>query len=126
MLYGVGGRGDHVKEMAEVLGSKAEQFPFSYLGISIADNMNRMAAWLPIIDKFKSKLSKWKASMLSIGGRLILTKWVLGSLGTYFMSMFPMLVQVRKALETLRAKFFLGSMDLIKKNPLAFLEYYPC
>ncbi|GJZ27893.1 hypothetical protein Tco_0572540 [Tanacetum coccineum] len=35
-----------------------------------------------LIDRFKPRLSGWKANLLSIGGQLTLIKFVLGSLGT--------------------------------------------
>ena len=47
--------------------------------------------------------------MLSIGGRLTLIKSVLGSIGTYFMSVFSVPVTVLKNLESLRARFFWGA-----------------
>ncbi|GJV08741.1 hypothetical protein Tco_1346397 [Tanacetum coccineum] len=44
-------------------------------------NMNRISSWNVLIDRFKNRLSGWKANMLSSGGRLTLIKSVLGSLG---------------------------------------------
>nr|GFA42683.1 hypothetical protein [Tanacetum cinerariifolium]GFA46417.1 hypothetical protein [Tanacetum cinerariifolium] len=44
--------------------------PFTYLGIPVGFNMLRIKDWNPIIDKFKKRLSKWKAKMISIGGRV--------------------------------------------------------
>nr|GEW45197.1 hypothetical protein [Tanacetum cinerariifolium] len=51
--------------------------------------------------KFSSKLSLWKARLLSVGGRLSLIKLVLGNLPTYYMSIGMMSVAVRKNLESL-------------------------
>ncbi|PWA57823.1 hypothetical protein CTI12_AA405230 [Artemisia annua] len=78
--------------------------------------MSRVAAWNPIIDKFKQRLSKWKSSMLSIGGRSTLITSVLGSLGTYYLSMFPMPNQIDKQLESLRSNFFWESQDNTAKH----------
>ena len=79
--------------------------------------MSRIKEWNPIIDKFKKRLSKWKANMLSIGGRSTLITSVLGSLGVYYLSLFPMPKQINKRLESLRANFFWGCTDGIKKIP---------
>nr|GEV25621.1 RNA-directed DNA polymerase, eukaryota, reverse transcriptase zinc-binding domain protein [Tanacetum cinerariifolium] len=52
-----------------------------------------------LIDRFDARLSKWKANLLSIGGRLTLTKSVLGSLGIYCFSIFKVPDVVLKLLE---------------------------
>ncbi|GJS98495.1 hypothetical protein Tco_0819665, partial [Tanacetum coccineum] len=65
--------------------------------------------WDFLIDKFSKRLSNWKASMLSIGGRTTLLSSVLGSIGTYYCSIFPMPSSIYKKLESLRSKFFWGS-----------------
>ncbi|GKA46359.1 RNA-directed DNA polymerase, eukaryota, reverse transcriptase zinc-binding domain protein [Tanacetum coccineum] len=50
--------------------------------------MGRIINWKVLIDRFKARLSGWKANLLSIGGRLTLIKSVLGSLGIYYLSIF--------------------------------------
>nr|GFC66350.1 RNA-directed DNA polymerase, eukaryota, reverse transcriptase zinc-binding domain protein [Tanacetum cinerariifolium] len=68
--------------MAACTGCKAGSFPFSYLGLPIGSNMSRIANWQILIDRFKARLSGWKANLLSIGGRLTLINSVLESLVT--------------------------------------------
>ncbi|GKE47580.1 RNA-directed DNA polymerase, eukaryota, reverse transcriptase zinc-binding domain protein [Tanacetum coccineum] len=63
-------------------------------------------SWNLMEDKFKAKLSKWKANLLSIGGRLALTKSVLGSLGIFYFSIFKAPESILNTLERLRARFF--------------------
>ncbi|GKE05892.1 hypothetical protein Tco_1397910, partial [Tanacetum coccineum] len=65
--------------------------PFTYLGLPIGANMNKARNWEPIIKKFHNKLSSWKATNLSYGGRLTLIKSVLGALGVYFLSLLKLL-----------------------------------
>ncbi|GJU60451.1 RNA-directed DNA polymerase, eukaryota, reverse transcriptase zinc-binding domain protein [Tanacetum coccineum] len=96
--------------------------------------MNLISSWSTIIDRFKSKLSSWKANLLSIGGRLTLIKFVLGSLGIYYMSLFKVSELILKALKRLRAEFFLGSGGSSKKTSFDQLEssasflgtWWPC
>ena len=102
--------------------------PFTYLGLPIGSNMNLVANWQIMIDRFRGKLSTWKANMLSIGGRLTLIKAVLGSLGIYYMSIFKCPESVLKSLEYIWASFFWGGSGDQKKmawikwdNILAFL-----
>nr|GFA05195.1 RNA-directed DNA polymerase, eukaryota, reverse transcriptase zinc-binding domain protein [Tanacetum cinerariifolium] len=68
-----------------------------------------------LIDRFKARLSGWKTNLLSIGGRLTLIKSVLGSLGVYYFSIFKAPEMVIKSLEILRANFFCGSHENSKK-----------
>ncbi|GKE69882.1 reverse transcriptase domain, reverse transcriptase zinc-binding domain protein, partial [Tanacetum coccineum] len=76
-IYGVGvNDGD----MARWMRYGTREFPFTYLGLPIGENMRRINAWGPVVEKFKNKLADWKAKMMSFGGRLTLVKSVLGSL----------------------------------------------
>ncbi|GJV03866.1 putative RNA-directed DNA polymerase, eukaryota, reverse transcriptase zinc-binding domain protein [Tanacetum coccineum] len=56
--------------------ASAGVFPFSYLGLPIGSNMSRIASWQILIDRFKARMSSWKANLLSIGGHLTLIKSV--------------------------------------------------
>ncbi|GJW16615.1 hypothetical protein Tco_0024051 [Tanacetum coccineum] len=107
--------------MASNTGCEAGLFPFTYLGLPIGSNMSRIANWKPLIDRFKARLSGWKANFLSIGGRLTLIKYVLGSLGNYYLSIFKVLETVVKSLESLCASFFWGSSEDSKK--LAWVKW---
>nr|GEZ30105.1 reverse transcriptase domain-containing protein [Tanacetum cinerariifolium] len=53
--------------------------------------------------------------MLSIGGRVTLVSSVLGPLGTYYLSLFPMPITVCKKLKSIRARFLWGSDGSTKK-----------
>ncbi|XP_024965052.1 uncharacterized protein LOC112505369 [Cynara cardunculus var. scolymus] len=101
--------------MARWLKCKEEAIPFLYLGLPVGGNMSSSASWQPIIEKFKSCLSVWKARHLSIGGRLCLCKSVLGSLGTYYFSMFKAPKKVISTLEIIRCHFFWGGTEDVKK-----------
>ncbi|GKE76295.1 hypothetical protein Tco_1542415, partial [Tanacetum coccineum] len=94
--------------MARVTGCAAGSMPFTYLGLPIGSNMSRIANWKKLVDMFRSKLSLWKANLLSIGGRLTLIKAVLGSIGIYYMSIFKVPESIIKVLERFRASFFWG------------------
>ncbi|GJY28102.1 hypothetical protein Tco_0403869 [Tanacetum coccineum] len=74
--------------MARWMGCGIGEFPFTYLRLPIGENMRRVKAWGPVVEKFKNKLVDWKAKTMSFGGRLTLVKSVLGSLPLYYFSMF--------------------------------------
>ncbi|GKA00908.1 RNA-directed DNA polymerase, eukaryota, reverse transcriptase zinc-binding domain protein [Tanacetum coccineum] len=107
-LLGVGVSDVDVVDMAKVLGCGVSKLPMMYLGVPVGGNMGRCENWNRIIQKFTSKLSQWKARFLSVGGRLTLLKSVVGSLPTYYMSLYLMPATVRKKLEAMRNRFFLG------------------
>nr|GEV93972.1 hypothetical protein [Tanacetum cinerariifolium] len=71
-----------------------------------SSEIDRMDTGTELIDRFKARLSGWKANLLSICGWLTLIKLVLGSLGIYYLSIFKAPEAVIKALEILRALFF--------------------
>ncbi|XP_022007607.1 uncharacterized protein LOC110906845 [Helianthus annuus] len=83
-LYGIGLNDEEIGNMASVLNCKAGHLPFTYLGLKVGANMNRVVNWKEVIDKFNKRLSNWKAKLLSFAGRITLVKSVLGSLPNYF------------------------------------------
>ena len=99
---------EDVNVMARVTGCAAGNLPFIYLGLPVGSKMNRISHWQGFVDRFQTKLSSWKASLLSIGGRLTLIKSILGSIGIYYMSIFKVPVCIINRLESIRAKFFWG------------------
>ncbi|KAL9999607.1 putative RNA-directed DNA polymerase [Helianthus debilis subsp. tardiflorus] len=100
VLYGVRVEDVEVNMQAVGMGCKPGAIPFSYLGIKVGANMNRVANWEPVVSKFKMRL-KWKTNSLSIAGRLTLIKSVLDSLPTYYFSLFKAPKKVINDLEGL-------------------------
>nr|GEV68627.1 RNA-directed DNA polymerase, eukaryota [Tanacetum cinerariifolium] len=93
-----------------------------YRCLPIDCNMANVKNWDPIVDKFSKRLSKWKSSMLSIGGRATFISSVLGSIGTYYFSLFPIPITVSKKLESIRSHFF-GEVMINLKDPMDFMEF---
>ena len=87
---------DHVwaRDIARSFGCLHSICPFTYLGFSLGDHMNRCSAWKPVVEKIQNRLASWKAKILSRAGRLTLIKSVLNSLPVYYMSMFKMLKSI--------------------------------
>jgi hypothetical protein len=48
-----------------------------YLRLPIGGNARRLSFWEPMIERIKARLSGWKSNHLSLGGRLVLLKYVL-------------------------------------------------
>ncbi|GKB36768.1 hypothetical protein Tco_0881710 [Tanacetum coccineum] len=97
-----------VIQAAAKLGCLVLKCPFYYLGTRVGGSMTRVQAWQEIVEKVKSRLSKWKSKTLSIGGRLTLLKSVLGSIPVFHMSIFKVPSKVLHILESIRSHFFNG------------------
>ncbi|KAF5761365.1 putative RNA-directed DNA polymerase [Helianthus annuus] len=120
-IYGIGVDHSEVESVAGSIGCKPDGFPFKYLGITVGANMNRICNWRPVYDVFESRLSLWKASGLSIAGRVTLIKSVLESLPNYYFSLFKAPVRVVKDLEKMMRRFLWGgSMDKSKLHWVAW------
>ncbi|GKC60368.1 hypothetical protein Tco_1087966, partial [Tanacetum coccineum] len=78
-LLGVNVPDEEVSNMALVLGCGIAMLPMMYLGVLVGCNMRRCDYWKRIVQKFESKMSQWKATLLSAGGHLSLIKAVLAS-----------------------------------------------
>ncbi|GJX02909.1 hypothetical protein Tco_0188825 [Tanacetum coccineum] len=72
-----------VIQAAAKLGCLVLKCPFYYLGTRVGGSMTRVQAWQEIVEKVKSRLSKWKSKTLSIGGRLTLLISFLGSIPVF-------------------------------------------
>ncbi|KAJ0766710.1 putative reverse transcriptase zinc-binding domain-containing protein [Helianthus annuus] len=115
---GIGVPDSVVTDMAAVVGCLEDRIPFVYLGITgitVGANMNRIANWRPIFDIFESRLSLWKASILSLGGRVTLIKSVLECLPCYFFSLYKVPVGVVNKLEVIIRKFLWGGTGRDRK-----------
>nr|GEZ31716.1 hypothetical protein [Tanacetum cinerariifolium] len=79
-------------------GCGADSLPFVYLGLPVGERMYRIN------------------SLMLIGGRLTLAKSVLGSIGIYHLSLFPLPVHVNKHLESIKARFLGALMTTRRKS----------
>ncbi|KAJ0934873.1 putative RNA-directed DNA polymerase [Helianthus annuus] len=114
-LFGIGVEEEEVNGMSRILKCEVGSLPFTYLGIPIGANMKTARHWQPVVEKFNKKLSAWKAKTLSFAGRVTLVKAVLGSLPSYYLSLFLAPKCIIKKLEGLRRDFVWGRMGLQKK-----------
>ncbi|XP_022032888.1 uncharacterized protein LOC110933999 [Helianthus annuus] len=100
-----------VTRFSRLVKCEVGSLPFTHLGIPIGVNMKRAKVWKPVMDRFLAKLSKWKARYLSFAGRMTLAKSVLGSLPSYFLSLFAAPKCVINKLEKIRREFIWGKSN---------------
>jgi hypothetical protein len=97
---------DYEQQYIELFGCDLGALPFRYLGILMHHCKLRNADWGVIEDRFKRKLSTWKAKYLSYGGRLVLLNSVLSSLPLFMISFFEIPKGILKNLDVYRSRFF--------------------
>lgn len=89
--------------LASLFNCEAGRLPFNFLSWPLGANMDLVKHWKLIEDRFRRKLSNWKAHTLSsFGRRLTLIKSVLGTLPLLFFSMFKVPKTVINKLEQFR------------------------
>nr|KAJ0221738.1 hypothetical protein LSAT_V11C200067050 [Lactuca sativa] len=103
-LYGLGVQNCKLELVAHTFNCTIDSLPFTYLGLPVGASMARVTHWKPIIERFQAKLSRWKASTLSFGGRLTLCKAVLSSLGTFYFSIYKAPIKVIESLERIQMR----------------------
>ncbi|XP_071687219.1 uncharacterized protein [Rutidosis leptorrhynchoides] len=115
LIFGVDVDSTKVSRLASVLGCSSANFPFTFIGILVGQNMHRKEDWKGVIYKVTIPLASWKANLLFSGGRLTLGKSVLGAIGTHTMSLFQAPKKVIQIIESLHSKFFWGAKDNERK-----------
>lgn len=105
-LIVVGVNFDRVEDLADIIGWAVISIPFVCLGLPIWESMSQVGNYKDLISKFMTKLSNCKANMLSIGVKFTLWKFVFGSLGIDYISLFKVQNEVIKFLELLHDHLF--------------------
>lgn len=85
-IFGIG-KVDNLGRLADCLGCSVGSLPSTYLGLPLRASYNNITSWNPVMDQIQKRLARWKGSHPSKGGKLVLIKYVLASLPTYFLSL---------------------------------------
>ena len=107
---------------SEILGCKIGELPISYLGMPLCSRWVTKSLWNPVVERVERKLFSWKATYLSIGGRVPLIKYVLSNLPVYYFSIFRCPVSIIKRLERLQIDFLWHGTSSQKKLHLVDWE----
>jgi hypothetical protein len=95
--------------------------PFNYLGVPIFKGRPKARYFYQIADKIKNKLSAWKASLLSIAGRVQLVKSVVQSMAIYSITIYSWPIYILKSIETWTRNFiWSGNIDQKKLVTVAW------
>ncbi|CAI8592772.1 unnamed protein product [Vicia faba] len=69
--------------LASSIGFSEGSLPFQYLGVPIFKGKPKVIHLHPIVDRIKEKLATWKASLLSMAGRVQIIKSIIHGILTY-------------------------------------------
>ncbi|KAJ0837719.1 putative RNA-directed DNA polymerase [Helianthus annuus] len=123
LLYGIGTSSTECEDMANEVGCKARSPPFKYLGLMVGANMNHVSNWHPVYESFRARLAKWKAHLLSIGGRVVIIKSVLESLLTFYFSLYKAPKKVIQELESMMKKFLWGGGGSLEERKMHWVAW---
>jgi hypothetical protein len=85
--------------IVQLLNFKIGTVPFNYLGVPIFKGKPKTCHLQPIADKIKMKLSAWKASLLTMAGRVQLVKAVIQSMMIYSITLYSWPISLIKEVE---------------------------
>lgn len=97
------------------LGFSIGALPFTYLGVPIFKGKPKACYFQSIADKVKIKLASWKASLLSMAGRVQLVKSVIQSMFIHSMTVYSWPTKLLRDLEKW-IKNFIWSGDPNKRK----------
>jgi hypothetical protein len=88
-----------LNQITNQIGFNISSLPFTYLGVPIFKGKPKYVHFQPLTDKVKMKLSAWKASLLSIAGRVQLVKSVVQSMLLHCLTIYSWPIKLLKDLE---------------------------
>jgi len=101
--------------IATMFGFNIGTLPFIYLGAPIFKGKPKKIHFQPIADRIKLKLSAWKASLLSIAGRVQLVKVVVQGMLVHTLSIYSWSVTLLKDFDKC-IRNFIWSGDIEKRK----------
>jgi len=114
-----------INQISNMTGFNIGSLPFTYLGVPIFKGKAKTAYFQPIADKIKLKLSAWKASLLSIAGKVPLVKSVIHSMLLHCITIYSWLVNLIKDLEKWMRNF-IWSGDVNKRKLVTVAWHKVC
>jgi len=98
-IYSGGISNDRLHSIVNLLGFSIDSLPFTYLGAPIFKGKPKPICFQPIADKIKAKLASWKASLLSMAGRVQIVKSVINNMLLHTMYVYAWPVSLLREIE---------------------------
>jgi len=104
-----------LNHMVQLIGFEIGALPFTYLGAQIFRGKPKRIYFQPIADKIKIRLASWKASLLSMAGRVQLVKSIIQSMVIHTMTVYSWPISILRDIEKW-IKNFIWSGDIDKRK----------
>jgi hypothetical protein len=114
-----------LNNIAATLGFNVGSLPFDYLGVPIFKGKPKKIHLQPFADKVKAKLACWKASLLSMAGRVQLIKSVIQGMLVHSFSVYSWPVSLIKDLEKWMRNF-IWSGDVTQRKLVTVAWHKVC
>lgn len=114
-----------LNHIANIIGFKIGTLPFTYLGVPIFKGKPKKSYFQPIADKMKLKLAAWKASLLTMAGRVQLIKSVAQSMLLHCLSIYSWPISLIKDIERWMRNF-LWNGDINQKKLVTVAWHKVC
>ena len=114
-LFGFNIDKEILADWADKISCKVESLPTTYLGLPLGNKSNSIKIWEPVVAKLEQRMVGWKASRLSIGGRVTMLNSVLACLPVYYMSLFQISKTVKLVLDRILRRFLWGGSSNKRK-----------
>lgn len=114
-IYCGGVTPSRMQNIINLLGFSVGSFPFTYLGAPIFKGRPKCSYFQPIADRVRIKLASWKASLLSIAGKVQLVKSVVQSMLINTMCIYSWPIKTLREIEKW-IKNFIWSGDVSKRK----------
>ena len=104
------------------LGFTKGTFPSKYLRVTLGVGTIKNVSWKDLLDRFKSRLSRWILHPLNIPSRMVLVKFVLQAMPIYlfFVSFSPK--SIIKDIRSIQRNFLVGGREVKSKFSLVRWE----
>ncbi|CAJ2657082.1 unnamed protein product [Trifolium pratense] len=101
-----------INRIVDMLGFFVGTLPFIYLGVPIFNGKPKACHLQPIADRIKAKLAAWKASLLSIAGRVQIVKSIIHGMLIYSFMIYAWLISLLKDVDRwIRNFIWSGNVD---------------
>ncbi|GAU25788.1 hypothetical protein TSUD_222460 [Trifolium subterraneum] len=107
--------------IADMLGFSIGTLPFTYLGVPIFKGKPKVCHLQPIADRIKAKLAAWKASLLSMAGRVQIVKSIIHGMLIYSFMIYAWPISLLKDVDRwIRNFIWIGNIDQRKLVTVAW------
>lgn len=122
-LIGVAVDTGELQVLAAILNCRVQLLPFTYLGLQIGGNPRRVSFWNPVLNKLRSRLTRWRRKSLSFGGRVCLINSTLSSIPIFYLSFFKMPCAVAIDCSRIMRRFLWGDSESEHHNKIAWVNW---